>query len=83
MAGPYKLAPNAIQYEIPTMGFGDITVVEVDANVAGVVEMTAGASPSERDTVVRGRNSFNRNFGGVLLAIKNLTPGEITVTTRP
>jgi hypothetical protein len=82
MAGPYKIAPNAVAYEIPTWGFGRDTVVEVDATARGFVEMTAGGSPPESTSVAIGPNSFNRNFGGVFLAVKNLTPGEITVTTR-
>lgn len=81
MAGPFRLAPNEVQSQIPTWALGKETVVNVDCAVDGLFEMTAGGSPSETTSVKAGSNEFSRNFGGVLLAVKNLTNGDITVTT--
>ncbi|GEM_PF-1795058 len=82
MAGPYHLSPNEVQFDIPTWGFGKTTTVHADCAVAGFIEMRAGGSPAESTSVNAGQNHFTRDFGGVLLAVKNLTNGAMTVTTE-
>jgi hypothetical protein len=44
--------------------------------------MTAGGSPTEFNDIAPPLAEFNRNFGGVLLAVKNEGPGGVRVTTR-
>lgn len=82
MAGPFRLAPQEVQGQIPTFAFGRQTKVVVDALVEGNFEMTAGGSATEVNALRVGRNEFERAFGGVLLAVKNLTTRDITVTTE-
>jgi hypothetical protein len=82
MAGPFRLAPNEVQSQIPTWALGKETLVIVDCAVDGFFEMRAGGSPPEMTSVKTNRNEFRRNFGGVLLAVKNLTNADITVTTE-
>lgn len=83
MAGPYRLAPQEVQGNIPTWGAGKQTKVHVDTTVdGGNFEMTAGGSASEVNELQLGRNTFERSFGGVYLAVKNLTQRDITVTTE-
>jgi hypothetical protein len=81
MAGPYRLGPTQEQDGIPTWAWPRNTVVSVDCTAGGFIEMTAGGSPGETDSVNPGHNEFSRGFGGVLLAVKNLTSDYITVTT--
>lgn len=82
MAGPFRLAPQEVQGGIPTWALGRQTKVIVDCEAEGNFEMTAGGSPTEVNKLVLGRNQFERSFGGVLLAVKNLTTRDITVTTE-
>lgn len=82
MAGPFRLAPNEEYYQIPTWGLGKETLVIVDCEVEGFVEMTAGYYSSEMACVQAIRNEFRRDFGGVLLAVRNLTLADITVITK-
>jgi hypothetical protein len=44
--------------------------------------MTAGGAATEVNTCRPGRNEYERNFGGVHLAIKNMTSEDITVYTE-
>lgn len=81
MAGPFRLAPEEVQGGIPTNLFTS-TVVAVECSSAGLFEMTAGGSATEVSQVRQGRTEFGRQFGGVLLAVKNRTPGDMTVTTQ-
>ncbi|MCU0535556.1 MAG: hypothetical protein MUD14_16825 [Hydrococcus sp. Prado102] len=82
MAGPFRLAPQEVQYNIPTWHWPHNTTVIVDAAVNGSVEMKAGGSPPETTSINPGNNQFSRSFGGVLLAVKNLSPADITVSTH-
>ncbi|MFZ4662933.1 MAG: hypothetical protein ACOYNY_38355 [Caldilineaceae bacterium] len=82
MAGPYNLSPNQVQLEIPTWGFGRSTTVHADCSADGFIEMRAGGSPAESTSVKAGSNHFTRDFGGVLLAVKNLTNGSMRVKTE-
>ncbi|MEA5497715.1 hypothetical protein VB834_03370 [Limnoraphis robusta Tam1] len=82
MAGPFRLAPEEVQDGIPTWGGGRQTKVIVDAQADGNFEMTAGGSGTEVNVLRPGRNEFQRSFGGVLLAVKNLTLEDITVRTQ-
>jgi hypothetical protein len=54
-------------------GFGGRTKVIVDNKSpwVGRISMTAGGSPAEYNDVERGEVIFERNFGGVLLTVKN------------
>ena len=81
MAGPFQLAPEEVQGGIPT-NLLTSTVVTVECSRGGLFEMTAGGSPTEVSQIGAGRTEYGRGFGGVLLAVKNRTPGEMTVTTR-
>jgi hypothetical protein len=82
MAGPYRLAPQQVLGHIPTWAFGRQTKVIVDCQADGDFEMTAGGSATEVNVLRVGRNEFARSFGGVELAVKNLTLEDITVTTE-
>lgn len=81
-AGPFRIAPQEVQPSIPTWGFGRHTKVIVHCRADGNFEMTAGGAPTEVNYCRQGRNEFERNFGGVYLAIKNLTVEDITVYTE-
>lgn len=82
MAGPFRVAPQEVQAHIPTWAFGRQTKVIVDCRADGNFEMTAGGSATEVNALRVGRNQFERSFGGVELAVKNLTLEDITVTTE-
>ena len=82
MAGPYKLSPNQVQSNIPTWALGRTTTVHANCTADGYLEMRAGGSPAESTSVHVGQNHFTRDFGGVHLAVKNLTNAEMTVTTE-
>jgi hypothetical protein len=82
MAGPFSLAPGETQTQIPTFILGKKTAVVVNCSVAGNIELHAGGSLSETDSCKVGSNEFDRNFGGVFLAVKNDTSGNITVSTH-
>jgi hypothetical protein len=82
MAGPFHLSPNEVQLGIPTWAFGRTTLVTVDSQGDGFFEMRAGGSPAETTSITAGQNHFNRDFGGVLLAVKNLTNADIVVHTE-
>jgi len=81
-AGPFRLAPQETKYGIPTWGWGRHTKVVVHCEADGRFEMTAGGSATEVNYCRQGRNEYERNFGGVHLAVKNLTPEDITVYTE-
>lgn len=81
-AGPYRLAPQEVEYGIPTWGFGRHTKVIVHCKADGRFEMTCGGAATEVNYCRQGRNEYERNFGGGYLAIKNLTPEDITVYTE-
>lgn len=81
-AGPYRLAPQETTYGIPTWGFGRHTKIIVHCKADGRFEMTAGGAATEVNTCRPGRNEYERNFGGVHLAIKNMTSEDITVYTE-
>jgi hypothetical protein len=82
MAGPYQLAPNEMQKLIPTWPLGKRTKVIVDCQADGQFEMEAGGSAAEINTIRVGRQEFERDFAGAWLAVTNLTPKDITVTTE-
>ena len=82
MAGPFRVAPQEIKSGIPTWHGGRQTKVIVDCQADGNCDMTAGGSSTEVNVLRVGRNEFQRSFGGVQLAIKNLTLEDITVTTE-
>jgi hypothetical protein len=82
MAGPFSLAPGETQTQIPTFILGKITHVVVNCQVAGNIELHAGGSLAETDQCNAGNNEFDRNFGGVFLAVKNDTSGTVTVSTH-
>ena len=73
MAGPYYLDPGQSQGNIPTWGFGGNTKVIVynKSPWVGKISMTAGGSPTEYDDIEPGEVTLERNFGGVLLTVKN------------
>lgn len=81
-AGPFRLAPHETKYGIPTWAFGRHTKIVVHCEADGRFEMTAGGSSTEINYCRLGRNEYERNFGGVYLAIKNLTERDITVFTE-
>jgi hypothetical protein len=82
MAGPFSLAPGETQRDLPTFILGRTTHVVVNCQVAGNIELRAGASQPETDSCQVGDNSFDRSFGGVLLAVTNHTSANITVSTH-
>jgi hypothetical protein len=82
LAGPFSLAPGETQTQIPTFILGKKTHVVVNCTVAGNIELHAGGSLAETDQCNVGNNEFDRNFGGVFLAVKNDTSGNLTVTTH-
>jgi hypothetical protein len=84
MAGPYELDPGQTQYGILTHPVWQNTrvIVTNNSNKAGKISMTAGASATEHDDVHPGVTNFDRNFGGVLLAVKNEGDVHLTVSTQ-
>ena len=81
MAGPFTLSPNQIQFQIPTNLFTSTKVI-VTSPANGAIEMTAGGSASESSAFHAGVTEFSRNFGGVLLAVKNQGSQTIQVETK-
>jgi hypothetical protein len=81
-AGPFRIAPQETKYGIPTWGAGRHTKIIVHCKADGRFDMTAGGSATEVNTCRPGRNEYERNFGGVYLAIKNMTAEDITVYTE-
>jgi hypothetical protein len=74
MAGPYILNPGDTQFNIPTKSVFENTTVKVENSTPfdGGFSMTAGGSPTEFNPAPPLRvTTVVRNFGGVLLAIKN------------
>ena len=74
MAGPWTLQPGQTQVGIPTWGFGRHTKVKITNTTAqpGQFSITAGAAPTESLPAPALREvSLERNFGGVLLTVKN------------
>ena len=72
MAGPFQLAPQQTQSNIPTNLFTSTKVKVTNPQpFNGANSMTAGVSPTEFDTVGPGVTEFERSFGGAFLTVKN------------
>lgn len=82
MAGPFILGRGQTQFQIPTNAFLSVTRLTIESPVSGAIEMTAGGSPAESDSIAAGVTVLERRFGGVLLAVTNLGPETIRLTTE-
>ena len=74
MAVPFYLKRGETQHNIPTWGVGRHTKVKITNTTAqpGQFSITAGAAPTESLPAPALREvSLERNFGGVLLTVKN------------
>ena len=81
MAGPYTLKLGELCV-FPTWGFGRHTKVKITNTTAqpGQFSITAGAAPTESLPAPALREvSLERNFGGVLLTVKNEGISAITI----
>jgi hypothetical protein len=83
MAGPFRLDPGQTQFNTPTHPNRSSTrvIVTSPSDDRGRISMTASGSSTKFDDLQPGKADFDRDLGGVLLAVKNEGKVSLTIET--